>query len=349
MSTPTWADRRRVAGLGLALLLVASACGTDEVGVDEPVPTLFPPESSTTVEPDEPTTTTTTTVPVAELLPPLVDPPLGAVVTATGVVGPMLERLEAGWRIGTPCGAEAAVGEGVEVGARHVVLDPGHGGTETGAVGEDGLLEKDLNLDVAIRVAALLEAEGVAVLLTRTDDIRLTLASRAEIARSVDAMALVSIHHNADPDGPSEAPGTEVWYQIDDPESRRLSGLVYEESFAALEPFAVDWVADDDAGVKYRLNQRGTDYYGILRESAGIPAALAELAFLSNPAEEALLAGDDYRDTVAAAVADGIIRFLVSADAGSGFVEPYDRVEPAGPGGGAQGCVDPPLGPPPAA
>ena len=63
-------------------------------------------------------------------------------------------------------------------------------------------------------------------------------------------------------------------------------------AFAALDQYDADWVADDDAGVKYRLNQRGTDYYGILRESVGVPAALAELAFLSNPAEEALLASD---------------------------------------------------------
>jgi N-acetylmuramoyl-L-alanine amidase len=156
-------------------------------------------------------------------------------------------------------------------------------------------------------------------------------------------MAFVSIHHNADPDGPSEQPGTEVWYQIDDTESRRLSGLVYEEVFAALEGYDIDWAADDDAGVKYRLNQRGTDYYGILRESAGVTASLAELAFLSNPAEEALLETDEVRRAEAGAVAQGVIRFLVTADAGSGFVEPYDRVEPAGSGGGASGCVDPPL------
>jgi hypothetical protein len=75
----------------------------------------------------------------------------------------------------------------------------------------------------------------------------------------------------------------------------------------------------------------------------GTPTVLAELAFLSNPPEEALLVTDEFRDAEAAAVADAVIRFLVTTDAGSGFVEPYDRVEPAGSGGGSTGCEDPAL------
>lgn len=346
--TPTSAERaslRRIV-LGLAVLLVVAACGTGEVTLDEPVPELFPDDSTA---PDvqsseaETSTTTTTTVPVADRLPALTADVSGAVVTPTGIIVPVVGPTETGWTVRTPCGREIGLDVGTVVGPAHVVIDPGHGGSETGAVGEGGLEEAEVNLAVAQRVAAALEAEGVTVVLTRSTDVRVTLATRAEIAAAVGALAFVSIHHNADPDGASEGPGTETWYQIDDPESRRLAGLVYEEVAAALEPYDVDWVADDDAGAKYRLNQRGTDYYGILRESAGTPAVLAELAFLSNPPEEALLATEAFRDAEAAAVADAVIRFLVTDDAGSGFVEPYDRVEPAGPGGGSTGCEDPAL------
>ena len=102
-------------------------------------------------------------------------------------------------------------------------------------------------------------------------------------------------------------------------------------------------MADRDAGAKYRLGDSGNDYYGVLRISAigGVVGSLAELAFLTNPSEETLLMRDDVRRVEAAAVARGIVRFLRTDDPGSGFTEPYPRTEPAGGGGGPEGCVDP--------
>ncbi len=102
-------------------------------------------------------------------------------------------------------------------------------------------------------------------------------------------------------------------------------------------------MADRDAGAKYRLGDSGDDYYGILRRSAadGVVASLVELAFVTNPSEEALLRTDDVRRAEADAVARGILRFLRSEDPGSGFVVPYPRTEPAGGGGGTKGCTDP--------
>lgn len=337
----------------MAVLVVgAAACGTGGAGVavDEPTPTIFPPnpadgtdggeQSSTTTT----TTTTTTTLPLVERIPELTDDGVaGVVVTSRGVVVPVLATTENGWIVQTPCGREMEVTEGTGVDSVHVVIDPGHGGSETGAVGEAGTRESDLNLTIAELVAAELRSHGVEVVLTRTSDIRSTLATRALIATALRADAFVSIHHNAQPDGSSVGPGTEVWYQIDDPESRRLSGLIYEEVTAVLATYDVAWVADTDAGVKYRLNQRGTDYYGILRNSAGVPSSLAELAFLTNPPEEQLLVMPEVQAATAVAVAAGVERFLGTEDPGSGFVEPYERVEPAGPGGGAEGCEDPPL------
>jgi len=268
----------------------------------------------------------------------------GIVETPTGVIAAVVESSDVGFTIVTPCGEQLVVPEARNLGRKLVVIDPGHGGSEPGAVGVDGLREADLNLAVARAAADVLLADGVTVTLTRNSDIRLTLAARAAIAKASGARAFVSIHHNAAPDGPSSVPGTEVWYQVADPESRRLAGIIYEEVFAALSGYSASWVSDTDAGAKVRLNSRGTDYYGILRNSSGTPAALAELAFISNPTEEQLLATEAVQQAEGAAVAAGVERYLTTADDGSGFVDAYERVTPAGSGGSAKGCVDPPLG-----
>ncbi|MER3453294.1 MAG: hypothetical protein C4344_06615, partial [Acidimicrobiia bacterium] len=125
--------------------------------------------------------------------------------------------------------------------------------------------------------------------------------------------------------------------------SRPLAGLVWEEVVGALSRYRIAWVADTDAGAKYRRGAGGADYYGILRRTAGVPAVLAELAFLSNPPEADLLARPEVQRDEGEALARAIVRFLTTDDPGSGFTEPYPRVTPAGPGGGSRGCVDPPL------
>jgi N-acetylmuramoyl-L-alanine amidase len=245
----------------------------------------------------------------------------------------------------TPCENQAWVKleDGRPELAADVVLDPGHGGDEPGAVGPGGLTEKELNLEVARKTVDALRAEGIKAVLTRPSDYRSTLASRVAVASALRPKAFVSIHHNAEPDGPRDGPGSETYYQIKSPESKRLAGLIYEEIVKALSDYQADWVADRDAGAKYRLNDSGADYYGILRRSAeaGVVASLAELAFISNPTEEALLRRDDVRQAEAKAVSRALVRFLRTDDPGSGFTIPYPRTEPAGPGGGTTGCIDP--------
>lgn len=337
------------AAIGTAVSAPACGIGGGGVALEDPTPTIFPEAAAAPIETETTTSTapasSTTTQPLAERLPALESDGLAKViVTGNGIVAPVRAHTPDGWIVQTPCENEVALSDGTPVYAAHVVIDPGHGGSESGAVGEGGLVEADLNLEVAELVAEELQQLGVSVVLTRLTDDRYTLATRALIATTLGADAFVSIHHNAAPDGPSDRPGSETWYQIGDDESRRLAGLVYEEVVAALEQYDVDWVADTDAGAKYRLNQRGTDYYGILRNSVGVPAVLAELAFISNPAEEQLLSTTEVRQVEAEAVVAGVVRFLTSDDPGSGFVEPYERITPAGPGGGLEGCVDPELG-----
>jgi N-acetylmuramoyl-L-alanine amidase len=264
-----------------------------------------------------------------------------------------VDAVERGWaHVISPCENSlwVKISEGHIEQTADIVIDPGHGGGEPGAVGPAGLKEKELNLVVAQMTAEALGAEGVRVVLARTGDYRQTLAARVAVATALEPKAFISVHHNAAPDEAWPKPGTETYYQtgksVDSAkvaESKRLAGLIYEEVVKALSAYSASWVADRDAGAKFRLGDSGDDYYGILRRSAakGVVASLIELAFVSNPSEEALLMRDEVRRAEANAVARGIIRFLRTNDPGSGFTTPYPRTEPAGGGGGTEGCVDP--------
>jgi N-acetylmuramoyl-L-alanine amidase len=238
------------------------------------------------------------------------------------------------------------VGGGTPIQGATVVLDPGHGGVETGASGPNGLVEKDLNLAVAQLAKAALEREGATVVLTRTGDYRVPLSGRSALVQRLKPPVFVSIHHNGGPDGPSDRPGTEMYYQHAFPASKRLAGLLYEEVLSAFDGLeGVTWHANVDAGAKYRLSDSGADYYGILRGTNGVTGVLSEALFLSSSASEAeLLARPGVQEAEAEAIARAVRRFMLGTDPGSGFVEPIPRTTPGGPGGGSTGCEDPPLG-----
>jgi N-acetylmuramoyl-L-alanine amidase len=340
--------------LGVAIALVAvgalavgvAATGGSDDDAAGMTTTVTSATTTTTVA-----TTTTTVVPptTTTTVPPiawgaLADGPPRAVVTSTGVILAVLRPNADGTFIArAPCGGEVTV-RGTPIAGAHVVLDPGHGGEEPGAVGPGGTLEKDVNLAIAKETAHQLQALGATVVLTRNADYRITLVSRGAVATSLQPRVFVSIHHNAEPDESRATPGAETYFQIQSPESKRAAGLVYEEELKAFSAYDIQWAADRDAGAKYRPREDGTDYYGILRRTAGVPAVLSEAAFLSNPAEEALLADPAFQRVEAKAITDAIVRFVTTNDPGSGFVTPYPRTQPAGPGGGDEGCEDPPLG-----
>jgi N-acetylmuramoyl-L-alanine amidase len=340
--------------LTVALLAAVALVACSSTPVEQSATTsssLAPPTSTTTIPPPPTTTTTAPPTTTTTTAPPVVWPAIPtsgavkAVVTSTGVVVPVVGPAEGGYVVQTPCALTAtisAAGTTPLYGA-HVVLDAGHGGDEPGAIGPNGLTEKALNLAVVLQVKDILERSGATVVLTRTSDYRVTLRTRGLIGTNLQPPVFVSIHHNAEPDGAWPGPGTETYYQIASASSKRLAGLIYEEVVAALAPEQVAWVADTDAGAKYRLTSSGGDYYGILSRTEGITAVLAELGFITNAPEAALLATTAYQETEAAAVARGIIRYISTQDPGSGYVTPYPRTAPAGSGGGTEGCVDPGL------
>jgi len=268
------------------------------------------------------------------------------VVTPNGVVLPVLEATDTGWLVSTPCQneVELPLSGGQPVAEATVVLDPGHGGREPGAVSAAGLTEKSVNLNVAREVKGRLEAQGISVLLTRGSDVRMPLVSRAEIVNVIKPDLFVSIHHNAGTSRRLDGPGTEIYFQISSVPARRLSGLIYEEGFAALSERypGVPWVGALDAGPVFWTDPQGEDYLGMLRRTKGTPAVLTEFAYLSNPAEAAIIATPEFQRLEADSISRGIVRWMQTKDPGSGYKTVRPRGVP-GSSGGTANCVDPPF------
>ncbi|MFW2382530.1 MAG: N-acetylmuramoyl-L-alanine amidase family protein [Acidimicrobiales bacterium] len=324
---------RRGPALAVGLALTVASCASEDR------PFLLPPDAVQAATPTtvvaEPTTTTSTTVDLGEPL---------ALVSPTGVIVPILDANEGGYLVQTPCQAEATLVFGTPLYRVDVVLDPGHGGDiETGAVGPNGLTEKDLNLRLSKSAARKLEDRGITVALTRTSDYRVPLATRAQIADTLEAEALVSVHHNAPVLSVSDEPGTEVFYQTDSLESARLGGLIQEEVVGALSQFTdVNWVRARDAGVVGVLKPDGTESYGMIRRPE-TTAVLAEFGYLANRSEAELFATDEYIEVASEALANAVQRFLETDQAGAAVNAENRTFTPTGGTGGVGGCEDPAL------
>jgi len=176
----------------------------------------------------------------------------------------------------------------------HIVIDPGHGGNEFGAIGPVGVTEKDVNLWIAKPLARLLERRGAKVTLTRTKDIKVGLKERIRIAEKLNADLLISLHHNALPDGvnPFEAFGTGTHYYH--PQSRDLALSIQREVVREL-----------------RLPDEGIYYHNLaLARPTSMPAVLLEAAYMMLPEQETMMLEKDYPDRLAKAVYRGIKRFV---------------------------------------
>ena len=163
---------------------------------------------------------------------------------------------------------------GQEVAQRKIiVLDPGHGGVDSGAVGVNGIREKDIVLKIAeeaVRLNRELYNDTLEVYLTRYSDTLISLGHRTKFAKLLQAGVFISIHCNQA--SRREAQGTEVYFDGTDSESNTLAG-----SFAL---GLNDRLGFKNRGVKYGNFQ-------VLRETTDIPSVLLELGFLSNSEEAA--------------------------------------------------------------
>jgi len=191
-----------------------------------------------------------------------------------------------------------------------VVLDPGHGGRDGGAVGLRGLLEKDLTLEVARAVRSRLAVAGVKVELTRDDDRLVELDERVQIAARRRAAVFVSIHFNAATESGSR--GVETYIPAAGGERGR-SGPVpgRDASLAAadaalgffLQRHVVRTAATQDRGLRRAR-------FLVLRD-APCPAALVECGFLTDPVDAGLIAEPAHRSRIAEGIARGILDYLL--------------------------------------
>jgi N-acetylmuramoyl-L-alanine amidase len=214
---------------------------------------------------------------------------------------------------------------------KKVIVDAGHGGNDPGAIGRTGLREKDINLDIAKRLAKLLSSQGIGVTMTRSTDKFVSLASRVDIANSSEADLFISIHSNAN--RVKGLNGFEVYYvspYINDfrralaaaqnakpnldkscfaSDSLNLKATLWDmiynssraESITLAHSICHSIGHDLDTKV---LGVKGANFYVL--KGARTPAVLIEIGFVSNPAEERLLRNGYYRQQIAEAVAAGI-------------------------------------------
>ncbi len=180
-----------------------------------------------------------------------------------------------------------------------ICIDPGHGGSQPGAVGYAGTLEKDITLAVSLKLRDILTTKGLNVVMTRETDrdvsTRLNqneLEARCDVANNAKADYFVSVHCNASEN--ETAHGTETWYSDKDSKSQVLANCIQTE--------LVKQIKRADRGVK-----RG-NYY--VTNMTKMPAVLVELAFISNPEEEKLLKDPAFQYRCAIGIANGVLKMV---------------------------------------
>ena len=193
---------------------------------------------------------------------------------------------------GTPPSAEGL--PQVPRGRFRVVIDPGHGGPDPGAVGIGGLRETDVVLDVALQVARLLQARGVQVLLTRTSEVDVDLPPRVTLANSSGADVFVSLHANALSMDRPDVNGIETFYFAGG-RSQALAEAI-QQQLMAISP------GTPDRGAR-------PGRFFVIRRTV-MPSALAEMGFVTGEVNAPRLADPAYRRRLAQAVAAGILGYL---------------------------------------
>jgi N-acetylmuramoyl-L-alanine amidase len=184
-------------------------------------------------------------------------------------------------------------GEGPLAG-RVVMIDPGHGGSDPGAIGPYGTFEKEVNLAIALFLGALLEEAGAVVHYTRAEDVYVSIFERPQMARDAGAEIMVSVHANAYLDD-RIARGTETLYNPGNGQNKVLAQYLQTEIVKELQLY--------DRGLRQRTD------LAVLNGST-IPTALVEVAFINHPDEEVLLRAPGFQAAAAQGIFNGIERYF---------------------------------------
>lgn len=196
-------------------------------------------------------------------------------------------------------------GQKVEEQKNCIVVDVGHGGFDSGKIGVNGELEKDINLQVALKLKKELEEKGMEVIMTREEDKGLydenannkkvqDLQRRCDLINEQKPLLTVSIHQNSYTS--PEIKGAQVFYYTTSTESQKIAEIIQETLIQE---------ADPDNHRKAKAN----DSYYMLKKTSS-PIVIVECGFLSNPEEAEKLADEAYQQKLAEAVRIGIFKYL---------------------------------------
>ncbi len=218
-----------------------------------------------------------------------------------------------------------------------IVIDAGHGGHDTGTIGPTGMREKDLCLDVALRLGKLIQQKlpGAEIVYTRSDDIFIPLEERTHIANEAKADLFISIHANSSPD--HDARGVETYYLNlkGSPEAMEVAArenAASQENIHELEDLvkkitrtekideSKELASDVQDSLSRRIQRRATPVKNrgvrkapfVVLIGADMPSILTEISFLSNPSDEQLLKMPQHRQRVAEGLFAGVITYLQS-------------------------------------
>jgi N-acetylmuramoyl-L-alanine amidase len=219
---------------------------------------------------------------------------------------------------------------------RRIVVDPGHGGHDSGAVGRSGLQEKDVVLSIGLRLREKLKDElGLDVVMTRSSDVFIPLEERTAIANKVNADLFVSIHANAAPN--HNASGIETYY-LNLAKTEKVAQLAAKENGTSLEKVSTLQAILFDLMANYKLNDSAhladeiqkaiyktakakypdTKNLGVKQGpfyvlvGASMPSILTEVGFLSNNTEETRLKDPAFHDLTADGILDGIRAYITA-------------------------------------
>ena len=278
--------------------------------------------------------------PVAGTAPAVTDPtrptgpPDAGAILATAPRGQVRERLRA---IGKRAPSDVTLAEQLGLKVRRVVIDPGHGGHDTGTLGADGTREKDVALAIAKRLRTVLTEQGLEVVLTRETDRFVRLEERARLANLARGDLFISVHCNSLPQRHIRGVETYTLNLASDRYAIRLAArenATSEKGMSDLQFLLADLAtrANTEESVRLatqvqsglvsslrskdrKIRDLGTKealFYVLL--GTKMPAILVEAGFLSNAEEEKRLASGDYQDDVARAIAAGVQGFLGNRD-----------------------------------
>lgn len=191
---------------------------------------------------------------------------------------------------------------------RIVVLDAGHGGTDSGKVGINGVKEKDINLTITNSVKKILEKENIQVIMTRETDEQLAqskvedLKYRVKIMNEVSPVLAVSIHQNSYHE--ENVFGAQVFYYQTSTEGEKAAGII-QDALQKVNPDNTKKIKANNNTKKIKANNT----YYILKKTE-VPTVIVECGFLSNYKEAQKLVTEDYQKSVAEAVGEGILSYI---------------------------------------